>query len=190
MRLLKLHTMYVLAIAGLIIAGGTTSAYPQEQKHRWVGALAGFIGTGPTQGGWGISVPFIYRHHNWGAKGLYFGVSGIRHKGADAGSSGGQDNTWLVPVGLSLVSDRGVTTSLHLSTGYAFDYYDTWGLGGYKCHEAFNVGVGREVGCRAKRSFAYGYGADVSLNAFLLGATWVSDIGWYLQMGARFPMNK
>ncbi|MYB62837.1 MAG: hypothetical protein F4X69_15880 [Gemmatimonadetes bacterium] len=175
-------------IASLII-GSTTSTYAQEQKQSWFGAMSGFIGTGPTKGGWGLSVPFIYRHHSWGAKGLYFGVSGIRHKDADAGSSGGLDNTWLIPIGVSFISNHGITTSLHLSTGYAFDYYDTWGLGGYKCREAINVGVGREVGCRAKRTFAYGYGADVSIRALLLGATWVSEIGWYLQVGMRFPMK-
>ena len=180
MRLLKLQTIYVLAIAYLILVCTTSTVFAQDSQGEVGGGVSITLGVGPRSGDWGLNLPFVYRPRPWASIGPFFGIGFISHKGEDFGGRGQTDRTVLFPLGIAYFNDNEVTTSPHVTLGWASDEYDTWGLGGYLCDEISGLG------CEADWAFAYGAGLDISYRFVVVNATWIKGAGWYLQAGYRF----
>lgn len=178
-------TTAILVIASMTLAGSTSTAVAQDLQGVWGGGVSITLGVGPRSGDWGLNLPVAYRPKPWSTKGPYFGIGFISHKGQDSGDRGQTDRTVLIPLGIAFFSDNGITTSPHITFGYASDDYDTWGLGGYLCGELRQSGISSSLGCESDWAFAYGAGLDLSYRFVVVNATWIKGAGWYLQAGYR-----
>lgn len=177
---------YLTAVfSATVVIGTQLPSYAQDLNAGMGGGMSITIGSGQRSGDWGLSFPLVYKSNPWSSKGPYFGISIIRHKDSDGGSRGQTDRTFLIPVGVAFFSNSGITTSPHITFGYASDDYDTWGLGGYLCGEASQLGIGSKVGCKEDWTLAYGAGLDLSYGFVVLGANWLQGAGWYFSAGYR-----